>query len=409
MRFVLPTDTIDKLKLLRDQYQQERQVNIEAKPSMIGLPTLFGGTDVTTRKKQIIFLEKILTVLSLNLKNLEEINTPEELQANITAWRLYLTACWYVQSQNSKNSALSRVINNDLGITAENFPDEEDKEICYATARRLINTKNALEDSNAALIKAGLKPLSETDWSQFSKFINDANEKKVSTSPYTDYPITSITQPLFGAAFTYTGATIGLLSGDVISRSTKVMSSKFQLTAFIGSSLLILGPAGPAGVALFAPVIANQLITSFCSITLGHILAVSMGLLGKGVGTLVGLPLDLAYRLLWQACSLVGGYCSTDPKNPIITGMRIGDGMTIISGIAIDVTPVDRLPEGYIKQIIEIKDDGLMYVDGKAIVVPSSGIQLPPEMVAELKIHLKVLSEKSLPEAIEEATTSSII
>jgi hypothetical protein len=220
MRLTIPDNALDKLPFLRERYQKERKVDIEEPPSMIGMPTMFGGTDVKTRKKQIVFLEKLLIILRPNLKKLEEITSPEELQANITAWRVYLSACWYVQSQNNGNSALSRVINEDLGITSENYPDEEDKENCYATANRFVNTKNALEDANVALIKANKRPFTEKDWSEFTHFISKSQTRQVSSNSYTNYPITSITQPLFSATFAYTGATVGLLSGDIVCKSS---------------------------------------------------------------------------------------------------------------------------------------------------------------------------------------------
>ncbi len=393
MRLIIPNDTLDKLPFLREQYQQARNVNIEETPSMLGLPTMFGGTDVKTRKKQIVFLEKLFAILRPNLKKLEEITSPEEFQANVTAWRVYLTACWHVQSQNSKNSALSAVINEDFGITAENYPDEEDKENCYATANRFVNTKNALEDANVALIKAKLRPFTEKDWSEFTQFLSESNVKKVSTpNPYTNYPITSITQPLFAATFAYTGATVGLLSGDVISKSTKGMAAKYQLTALIGGSLLLFGPTGPTGVALFAPVIASKLITAFCSITLAHVLGATLGIIGHGVGTAIGLPLDLAYHLLWKVCAAVGGYYYKESEAPMITGIRISDGVALISGVAITITPVEQLTEVHQKQIIELKEDGSLYVNGKGIITAHSGIQLPSIVIDELKEHIKSYS-----------------
>ncbi|BCA96113.1 hypothetical protein TUM19329_24740 [Legionella antarctica] len=389
MRLILSNDALDKLPFLREQYQKARNVDLEETPSMLGLPTMFGGTDIKTRKKQVIFMEKIFALLRPNLKKLENITSPEELPANTTAWRVYLTACWYVQSQNSKNSALSSGLNEMLGITAENYPDEEDKENCYATANRFINTKNALEEANVALINAKLRPFTEKDWSDFAQFISESKVKKESSNHYTDFPITSIAQPLFAATFAYTGATVGLLSGDVISKSTQGMSAKYQLTALIGGSLLLFGPTGTTGVAFFAPVIASKLITAFCSITLAHVLGATMGIIGHGVGTAIGLPLDLAYHLLWKVCAAISGYYYKDPGAPTITGIRISDGAAIISGIAIAITPVEELSEVHQKQIIELKEDGSLYVNGKDIMTAQSGIQLPPMVIDELKEHIK--------------------
>jgi len=402
MRFILSLDAIDKIDCLREQYEKEKGLNIEDKPSMIGVPTFFGGTDVDTRKIQINFLEKLLIVLRPNLLKLEDITTPQQLQATDYAWKFFFTACWYVQSQNSAGSALSRLINTDLGVTTNNFFDEEDKETCYLTANRFINAPNALEDCNAAITEAGKKAFSEQEWNQFSTYLKQSCTKKP-VEPQGNYPITRIAQPLFGAAFAYTGATVGLLSGDLLSHTNNV----FKLTAVVGSSLLILGPIGPAGVAIFAPVIASKLVTAFCSITLAHVLGVTMGFVGQGVGTVVGFPLDLAYKLLWRFCAVIGGYYYPEPSVPLIDGLRITDCKVLISGVAIDITPINKLTKELApllikdsseeapelnhdkKQIFELKEDGAMYLNGRAIILPNSKTQLPSELIYQLKQSFK--------------------
>lgn len=401
MRYILPTDALDKLRLLRQQYQQDKNINIDDIPSMFGIPTMFGGTDVVLRKKQIVFLEKLIAVLRPNLKKLEETTSLEEHQASVTAWKVLLTACLFVESQNNKKASLSSIINHDLSINAENYPDTEDKENCFATANRFISTKNALEDANAALVKAKLGTFSEKDWSEFTEYLENNKVNKVPPNPFADYPITSITQPLFRATFTYTGATIGLLSGDVISKSTKAMSAKYQLTALIGGSLLLFGPAGPTGVALFAPVIASKLITAFCSITLAHVLGIAMGAVGHGVGSAVGYPLDWTFQLLWKVCTLISGYYFPEPQLPSITGIRISDG-ALINGIALNITPVEEIEKMNKQHIIELKEDGSMHVNGKAIITAQDGVHLAPSVIEELKVHLKTY----LPQQADQETES---
>ncbi len=403
MRYILPIDALDKICLLRQQFQiSKNNINIDDKPPKIRLPTMFGGTDYETRKKQIVFLEKLYLILKPNLKRLDEITTLEQLPATITAWRVYLIACLYIQSQNSSGE-LNTLIDHDLGITAENFLDKEDKDNFYATADRFVNAPAALEEASKALLQAKQRPFTEQEWREFSEYIAKFNVKKESANTYTNYPITSITQPLFKATFSYTGATVGLLSGDVISKSTKAMSLKYQLTAFIGGSLLLFGPAGPTGVALIAPIVASKLITAFCSITLAHVLGVTMGIIGQGVGTIVGFPLDLACNLLWKVCTLIGDYYHKEPKQPVLTGMRLSDGATIICGVAISVTSEEEIAQHDKQQIIELKEDGSMYIDGKPIITPDNGVQLPPEAIEQLKEHLKIYAVElsKTPEAIQ--------
>jgi hypothetical protein len=392
MRFILPAGAFTNLNFLRVQYQTERNVNLEEHPSFFGLPTALGGIDVVTRSKQVKFLEKMRVVLNANLIKEEDIKTPEQWTANLTASRVMIAACLYVQSQISKpkkHSVLYRFINHNLGVTEINYLDSEDKEICMLAANRVINSSLcALDQANAALKRARMTPFTEIEWQEFSSYLSEISINNISANPYTNYPITSITQPLFGKVFSYAGSTIGFLGGDVASQSTQLMSTKMQLTALIGSSLLMLGPTGPMGVALFSQVIAGKLITSFCTISLANILGTVLGMVGQGVGMGVGLPLDAAYRLLWKACSLIGGYYGNHPNNSKLTGIRIGDGVTMIGGIAIEVTPIEDLPKGFEQKSIEIKNDGKIYIDGKLVEIPETGVQLPAEVIAELKMHL---------------------
>lgn len=410
MRFILPAGAFTNLNFLRNQYQTERKVNLEEKPSFFGLPTAVGGIDVLARSKQVKFLEKMRVVLSANLIKEEEIQTAEQWTANLTASRVLMAACMYIQSQISKpknHSALYRLINTNLGITGLNYLDDEDIEICLLAANRVINSSlSAIDDANAALKRAKLKPFTELEWSEFSLYLSNALTKKTSVNPYTNYPITSITQPLFGAAFSSAAATVGFLGGELVSKSTKLMSTQLKLTAFIGASLLI-GPAGPMGVTLFSQVIASKLITAFCSISLAQILGTVMGIVGQGVGMGIGLPLDAAYRLLWKACSLIGGYYGNHPNSSKLTGIRIADGVTMLSGIAIEVTAIDDLPQDFVQKLIEIREDGKLYVGGELVVIPETGIPLHPEIIAELKRQLNPHSSGIEKKASTESSTLS--
>ncbi|HAU1852463.1 TPA: type IV secretion protein Dot, partial [Legionella pneumophila] len=305
---------------------------------------------------------------------------------------------------------LYNLINKDLGITDTNYLDEEDKEICFLAANRVINSSlSAFSDANAAIRKANVKdlpPFTEQEWSEFSKFVASVSIKKVSTNPYKDYPITSITQPMFGAAFSYTGATIGYLGGDVISQSSKAMSTKLQITTMVGSTLLMLGTTGPMGVALFSQVIASKLVTAFFSISLAHVLGTTMGILGQGVGMGIGLPLDYAYRLLWKASATIINYYSNYPNTSQMTGIRIADGKSIINGIVIEYTPSSDLKTEEGQQTVEITEEGKLLINGKEVTIPDGGVQLPLELINELKAQLK-LQEKKVTE--EDSSTSTLL
>ncbi|HAZ7573883.1 type IV secretion protein Dot [Legionella sp. PATHC032] len=413
MRYILPAGALTSLNFLRQDYKTEKQVDLDQPPSLIGVPTFFGGTDVVSRDKQTKFIKKMILVLRANLAKEEEITSPEQWEANLTASRVVIAACLYIQSQISSpksNSKLYNLINKDLGITDTNYLDDEDKEICFLAANRVINSSlSAFSDANAAIRKANVKdlpPFTEQEWSEFSKYVASVSIKKVSTNPYKDYPITSITQPMFGAAFSYTGATIGYLGGDVISQSSKAMSTKLQITTMVGSTLLMLGTTGPMGVALFSQVIASKLVTAFFSISLAHVLGTTMGILGQGVGMGIGLPLDYAYRLLWKASATIINYYSNYPNTSQMTGIRIADGKSIINGIVIEYTPSSDLKTEEGQQTVEITEEGKLLINGKEVTIPDGGVQLPLELINELKAQLK-LQEKKVSE--EDSSTSTLL
>ena len=410
MRFILPPNVLFNLDFLRDKYQKEKDIDLSDSPSLIGMPIFLGGIDVVTRKAQIEFLEKIRAILKENIFKEEEMTTHEELQANLTSARTMLAATLYVRSQISsskRRSVLYRLLEDDLGITATNFLDEEDEEVCILAAKRLLTSSiSALDDANVALRKAGLKVLTEKEWNDFKEFVCSKSIKRVAPDLYVNYPITNVTQKLFGVAGAYTGATVGMLSGDVISHSTSALSTKAKFTALVGSTLLVFGSAGPAGVALFAPAIAESLISAFCSISLAHILGVSMGLVGQGVGIGVGIPLDLAYRLIWSSCKTLGSY-AYNAKKPLLTGTRITDGMTVFNGIALEATLLDKVPAEYKQVEVDIRE-GQLYINDVVVTVPETGIKLPIEVIELLKAKLHPYPQPGSMELINDSELKEV-
>lgn len=388
MHFILAPGCIVKFDNLRKTYEAEKKVNLSEKQSIIGTPIFFGGTDVVSRNKQISFLEKVKVLLKIHLLNEEDIKTPAQRQVYIIAARFMLAACLYVQSQigsSKRNSVLYRIIDDNLGITAKNFLDDEDKETCFLTAERLIKTPSALEHSNVALEKNGLRPFSEKEWKEFTDFLKEMTRTKEAKEQFTNFPVISITQPFFGTALAYAGATVGVVLAEGISNSTSAVSPRVQLTALVGSTLLVFSPAGPTGVALLAPVIATKLFTSFCTISLAHIMSTAGGYLGQGIGIGVGLPFDAAYNLIWSVCSLISRYYSKPSQLAPIDGTRIVDGATILAGIPIQLVPENTLPQGYTKKILEITDGGEIRIDGEEIKDSEKPMHIPSEVIEELK------------------------
>lgn len=366
MHFILAPGHISKFDNLRKDYETKKKVDLDATPPMIGLPTLFGGTDVISRKNQIAFLEKIYAALKLHLVKEEQINTEMDRQVYIIAARVLMAACLYVQYQIGKSAVLYKIIEDYLGITPENTLDAEDREVFFLTAKRIINTPNEFELINVMLKKKTMDPFTEKEWHQFSNFLEEMCHKNDSKDKFMSFPVISITKPLFGAAFSYVGATVGVVMAEGVSNSTSAVSPRVQLTALVGSTVLILSPSGTTGAALLAPMIATNLISSFCRISLAHIMGVTARIIGQGVGIGVGLPFDVAYNLLWNLCATINRYYSKITPLAAIDGIRLLDGATIIAGIPIQVMSEQELPKDCTRKKFSITDKGELLLEDES-------------------------------------------
>lgn len=367
MRYILASNVLSNLDTIRTKYEAERKINIDTRASIVGLPAFFGGTNVKARREQIYFLEKIKAILQPNLLKAEDIRTPAQWYVNLTALRVMIAACIFVQTQigrSKNNSALYRLIDSSLGITETNYLDIDDINQCYFAANRVINSSGkALDEANGALRIASFQPITEKEWYEFSMFLSNYCESQM-TVPQTAYPITSVTQPLFGMAFLHAGTTLGYLGGELLSQSTKALAAKNRLTDFIEYTM----PGASAGATFLAPICASKLLTTYCSFNFAHIMGVSMGLLGQGVGLGVGLTLDLSYSLMCQACVLIKKY--HEGKMPEITGTRLADGACVLDGIVMELKDEEKLYEESKLKSIELHADEGDFVQIEVIDEP---------------------------------------
>ena len=423
MRYILPADALSKLKTIRNDYQVAAKVDFSKTPSRFGLPLALGGTDFTNRKRQVEFLEKVIAAFETSLLEPEKITTLEQLNNAAEAYRTLVAACLYLNSQikgSKGHSHLYKLVIKALGFNPKNFLEESDKAACfYAAKRQFIDSDRAFAKANAVLKKAGLQPFSDFEWEGFIDYLKKQTQAQAAANLY---PITSVIQPVMGHLFSYSGATAGFLLGEVMSNSTKVMSSKLQLTAMVGTGMIFIGSASSTGVAFIAPAIAAKLIDTYFKISLADIMACIMNIIGQSVGIGIGMSLDLSYRLLCCLCRIIGQSLYSIPKPPQIDGIRISDGAIICGGIVLQLVPVDNLPANYEKEGMRIDDNGVLTVgnrvvgdkdslkiqhdgtitvenapdaetiDDEAITAKLNG--LPPTVIMELKQQLK----KRLPE-----------
>lgn len=414
MGYVLPTGALANLASIRDEYERKARVLLTKKPPLFSMPTLFGGSDIQARKAQIELIEKMLLIFKENLLDIDDINNPRQAIATLTASKAMLGICLYIKSNIAhphENSTLCTLINAKLGITKDNLMDKEDKRSCYKAAKRLLSAPNAMDDANLAIAEENkargpnqikYKPFTEDEWNTLNGFFDTKVKVIAKEDSFSNFPISSITKPLFGAVFSYAGATVGIVAGDAISHST----NGFRLTAVLGSSILILAPAVPTSMAFFAPVIASKLINTFCKVSLGHVLSVLMGLVGQAIGLGVGLPFDMVlYGLKSIANRGSSSSAPTIANQP--DGLRIIDGMYMISNVAFELKSLQDLPANLEKKMLSLDDEGYLTINGERVVDPKTGTLLPKIDFGELKEAVSIKCQRQVaPAEISETTCS---
>jgi len=364
MKFILAPGAVEKFSNLRIAY--ESKIHMEDKPSMFALPTMFGGgIPFPVINDQISFLEKINALLSHFLLRDEEIKTSQQLQAKLIGARILIAACLYVQEwigSNKEKSPLYILINKFLGVTTDNFLDIEDKDICYCTAFKLFSQAEIFSYINIQLRMLEKKEFSREEWEQFFRFILKESDRKEVNPPF--FPVTSLIQPIFESVFTHTGTNLGGVAAGVFSGTSIAIATRMQLSSWISSALLSMGPTSAAGAGLMAPAIATGLVSAFCIYSLSTLSGRALGLVGKGAGAVVGLPLDLIYNFIKISGSILVKYSETTTSFAPIDGLRLVDGMLMSRGnpINLDVTSKSILEDDPV--ILELTESGEIMSDG---------------------------------------------
>ncbi|MDR3503809.1 MAG: hypothetical protein P4L79_14620 [Legionella sp.] len=397
MQFILVAGSIEKFKNVRKDYEERRQIKLDKAPS--SWFTFFGATDVQTRNRQISFLEKTIAVLEHFLHKGDEFTTQHEFQANLMASRIMIAACLcvqeeirntYVQHQIGKceeKSALYQLINEYLGITSENFLDDEDKQSCYETAYKLIKTQDALTHLNHELQQLKHTEFTESEWKLFSDFIAGQEKKKATPVPSPSYlPVGNTFAPVFGETFYYVGLTIGWVVAGAVSSSSAAITPRLEVTSWVSSALLFIGPTNFAGVALLAPTIASRLISTFCNFSFSSMSGKAGRLVGQYTGQVAGLPFDIAYNLLRTTGSFLVSYSSQPPSLAPLDGICIANGVPAVHGrpIQLNVVPQQFEPNPR----LQITENGEITVDGKPVDDPSLDDQMSL-VIKELNDKLK--------------------
>lgn len=337
MSFVLSDDFVTQLSQLRKNYEKKAVVDLETAPQPYAFSRFFGAPDIESRKKQIFFIEQWINVFKVDIPESAFLSIIEESPRHILALRILMSVCFYTTSQiegsysvrSGASSTLEKLIFEAMGVTPTNYIDSKTKDRCFLAAHQYLMKEDRLEIINAHLSS----PFDEKQWGEFLIFI--ARQYGALDSKYkTNYPITSLMVPIVAKPLELAGYATGYVFGDMIGKSSELLSTRSTMTALLGSCVFAVAGSGASlGVILFVPTCAGRILDTFCGISLAWLMGTALGLVGKGVGFGVGMSLDLSCKLLYNACDLLASLCRDHPKltgTSLITGHRIIDGVEFI-------------------------------------------------------------------------------
>ena len=348
MSFVLSDDFVTQLSELRKNYEKEASIDLEHAPQPYARIRFFGAKDIDSRKKQISFIEQWVNVFKEDLSEDNPLRSPKERHRRILALHVLISVCFYTTSQidgtysvrSGASAILEKLICKAMGVSKTNYIDNETKARCFLAAKHYL-----IKDGHLEIINAHLSaPIHEKQWGEFLIFITrqcDALDTKYKTN----YPITSIMMPLVAKPLEFAGYATGYVFGDMIGKSSELLSTQKTMTALLGSCVFaIAGSSSGAslGVILFVPTCAGRIVRAFCGISLASLMGTALSHVGQGVGFGVGMSLDLSCKLLYNACDLLANLCRDHKK---LTGTSLVSGHRIIEGVEFVPEDSDSIPE----------------------------------------------------------------
>ncbi|STX51160.1 Dot/Icm secretion system substrate [Legionella busanensis] len=346
MHLTLTDSFLTKLQTLRADYENRTKLNLESSPHPYKVSLFFGKKDVKTRFKQITFIENWLTLLKPKLKPDLNFNSTEEFQEHLLALRVLATITFFVRNQidetytirSGSNATLMQLLDEALSLNRTNVVDEESYVSCLSTTQTFISNMPLAKVNHlllAATTNAKNAYINELEWNKFTQFVNKQfiSHTDPVQNKYKDYPITAITVPLFALPLRATGTSVGWLLGDLTSKSYSLLPMRQSFTAIFASGLvLFLGPTSSMGIMLVAPTYAGKLLDTFFGVSFAYLLGSAMGLLGKGLGWSIGMSLDLSWKLLGSACSLIA-VAYSGKAHELLTGFTLTNGHRVLNGM----------------------------------------------------------------------------
>ncbi|STX28644.1 Dot/Icm secretion system substrate [Legionella beliardensis] len=424
MHLILADSFLKKLLTLRSDYESRTKLNLETSPEPYTVSLFFGKKDIKTRLKQISFIENWLIILSSQLKPNLDFTCEEEIQAHLMGLRMLVATAFYIRNQIDDTYTIRSGINATLGLLLEealllcssNLVDEETYACCLLATQRYLRD-NQLQTINSILSKRNNNAknayISEIEWNKFTIFINQQCNN-LDKKWHKDYPITAIMMPLFALPMAAAGTSIGWLVGDLTAKSYSLLPARHAVTALFGSGLILLmGSTSSMGIMLLAPTYAGKLFDTFFGVSFAYVLGSVMRLLGTGVGWGVGMTLDLTWKLLCNACSLLTKAMISQAKLPPITGFNLVNGHRVVNGIELavmDLIEIEKIKSNNYEAhpiTLNMAEDGfLIKIGDEEAKIKWQVSEKDPVYLQELMTKLKAsegfATVESLPEEKQE-------
>jgi hypothetical protein len=377
MPYVLPDSFLTDLRLIRKNYERDAGIKLNEASAPYKVSIFLGATDVKARRWQIQFVENWLKIFAEDLKPLEPSSSEDSIKNHIEALRFLVAICIFIKSQidvtyivrKGSNATLTTLIDEALKLD-KNSLDDETRACCLFSAQLFLSQCNLEAISRKYNVK-----FQDSSWRKFLNFVTTECKELEEVHP-ASYPITSILMPALSIPMGLLGNTTGYIVGDALGKSALFLSTRYTITAAIGSGLLFLiGPGASVGILLLAPTYAGKLLDTFCGVSFAYLMGTVMGAAGASAGWVIGMSLDATWKLLYQACCVIGSACEEEPRLPPLTGFTLVDPRRIIGGCEITVTEgqPDVTP-GYqqLPVFFENKNNGLsMFIDGEEVVTPT--------------------------------------
>lgn len=392
MEFILSPNFIHKLNHLKESYESIKHIDdLSQAPQPYSISTLFGATNVEARYQQIVFLSGLSKFLDKHYKISEEVapltsdidieNRLLHDQMRLSATRCLVTACLFIQSMNSSGSTLNKLIAEALGNTDKNIMDKATLACCFKSTGQFLKSGDLFDRISAFLASHQSPSLCIDLYRAFTRY----NDEQAALKIFSGFPVTNMVYPVFVNPMRTAGYASGAMIGELLTRSTTLMSANYKVTAALGGGMyMLLGTRASTGVFFMAPTLAENFVRNYLTIAMAWLCGHAAGLIGATLAYSIGISADVSWMLVMGSSryaykAIYGKALQEQPS-----GMSLIDGQLVENGIKIELLADDKIKSlQQIEFTVEKEDQAPVARHKDALL----DVEAAPYM-AELKAHV---------------------